>query len=103
MSVKGEIQFENNQLDIIGDVLFADVKQLVAQVDNILKTQQVDVTIDLAKLDKYDSAICLLLVHCFRLAQQKRITLNCINIPGSLHNIFKVYDLDQVLPFLEQH
>lgn len=102
MTKQAKVQFADNHLTIVGEVMSANVRQLIEEMTALLSKQQSQVTVDLAKLEKYDSAICLLLVQCFRLTKHKNIALDCINIPDSLCNIFKVYDLDQVLPFLDQ-
>ena len=100
MAEQNNIELIEQTLHVRGDILLADVRKMTDQAIALIKEKNSDITVDLKDLGKYDNSICLLLVACFRVLNKENKKMACINIAESLMNIFKIYDLDEVLPFI---
>ena len=94
------IQLNHSTLLLRGDITLAKARDLNEQVEQLLAQATIDIVIDCAGIEKFDSTICVLLLTCYRTLQRQKRQLTCINIPDALKDILKMYDLDQVLPFL---
>ena len=94
------IQLNQSTLTLKGDITLVKARSLNEQVEQLLHQASKDIVMDLAGVEKFDSTICVLLLTCYRTLRRQQRQLNCINIPDSLKDISKMYDLDQVLPFL---
>ena len=99
---EGIIELTGSKMTIRGEVTLVDARALYEQLEQKLAQVRTDLVVDLAGLEKFDSTICLLLIACYRLLKKTKHKLDCVNIPSSLHDIFSVYDLHEVLPFLKQ-
>ena len=95
---KASIQVrEDGRLEIHGDLNFDSVPGLWAHCCARFP-QCSELDIDLAQVERSDSAGLALLVECLRQAHQSGKTIRFFNIPAQMLAIARVSSLDQVLP-----
>lgn len=81
-----------------GELTFATVPALLTESDALL-AGATELCIDLAGVQRADSAGLALLAEWLRLASGRQQAITYINAPTQLHNLAKVSGLEQVLSF----
>lgn len=94
-----ELTFDSatNIIRLSGELSFSTVNQVLKQSE-ILFEPIVDLDIDLAEVNRSDSAGLALLVHWIRFAKRKNKKIVFHNIPAQMLAIADASGLDELLP-----
>jgi len=88
---------EKNLIQISGELSFSTVSQILKQSLDLFEPI-VDLDIDLAEVNRSDSAGLALLVHWIRLAKQENKKIAFHNVPAQMLAIADVSGLNELLP-----
>ncbi len=90
---------EDGRLALLGELTFETVPGLSKSLDSMVE-QEPQLRIDLAELERVDSAGLALLIEWTRLARVFGHTLEFINIPQQLLAIAHLSGVERMLPLL---
>lgn len=80
-----------------GTLTMATVANLATQAKRLLSSASGEVSLDLQRVVRADSAALAFLIDCLRLAEKNNFKLNFQHLPGKLLTIAKVSELESVL------
>lgn len=86
----------DRQVKVHGEMTFTTISPLLAQSQQLFNNYK-HLAFDLSNVTQTDSAGLALLIEWLRIAQQKQLSVNFINMPAQLMNIAKVCNLDKIL------
>ena len=84
------------QFKVQGEITFDTISPLLSQSGQIFNNYK-QLTFDLSAVTQTDSAGLALLIEWLRIAEQKNIKVQFINLPKQLENIAKVCGLETIL------
>ena len=88
---------KNNLIQISGDLSFSTVSHILEQSTTMFAAIT-ELDIDLAEVNRSDSAGLALLIHWIRLAKQDNKKIVFHNVPAQMMAIADVSGLDELLP-----
>lgn len=81
-----------------GELTMQNVAKISQDTAALLNTMSGEVSIDLSKIDRADSAGLALLIDWLRIARRRNFSLHFEQLPEQLMQIASVCELDSVLP-----
>jgi phospholipid transport system transporter-binding protein len=84
------------QFSLAGELSFTTVPQLASRGDELFQNDS-DVSLDLAAVERSDSAGLALLVSWVRLARQKKGSIKYLNVPEQLQVLARVSGVEAIL------
>lgn len=93
-----EFDLKDNKISVAGPLNFDTVPQLKLKANQFLKQLSGDVTFDLAKVTRCDSAALALLTVWTYAARRQNKKIVFVDLPKQLLDIAKLSGLDRILP-----
>ncbi|MBN1379062.1 MAG: STAS domain-containing protein [Gammaproteobacteria bacterium] len=94
----GIVRQGNGQYRLSGELNFDSVPLLLAESSLLFSEDQADLVIDLAGIQRGNSAALGLMLEWMKRMSQQNRTIRFCNLPDDLMAIARVSDLDRVLP-----
>ena len=89
----------NDQLYALsGELSMQNVPQISRETASLINAMTGEISIDLSKITRADSAGLALLIDWLRIARRRKFTLHFEQLPEQLMQIAQVCELESVLP-----
>jgi len=91
-------KINDQQYVLSGELTMQNVAKMSQDTAALLNAMSGEVSIDLSKIDRADSAGLALLIDWLRIARRRNFSLHFEQLPEQLMQIASVCELDSVLP-----